>query len=314
MTAGRLKHFDLLAARQAYAEGRNVTELLRAQKNTALNTPEIIETAYDLQAGTYIQYVQDNAAQAALYTGELSSILGRHVGADDSLLDVGTGEMTTLSMVAGGLAHKPRDIYAFDISWSRIFKGARFAREKMGADYARLKPFVGDIGEIPLRDKSVNVTTSSHALEPNGGTLKPLMAELFRVTRDRLVLFEPCYEINSEEGRQRMERLGYIRNIDGVAEELGGRIAEKIVIKNTANPLNPTVCFVIIPPAAASAQDLRVGGAGAQTPFSVPGTDMPLRAVDGFYFSDQTGFCYPLLRGIPVLKSNAAVLASALGD
>jgi hypothetical protein len=307
MSAPQATHFDILAAKKAYAEGRNITELLRAQKNTALNTPEIIETAYDLQAGTYIQHVKDNAAQAALYTGELASILGRHVGAGDSLLDIGTGEMTTLSMVTRGFAHQPKDIYAFDISWSRMFRGVAFAQEKMGADYARLKAFVGDIGAIPLLDKSVNVTTSSHALEPNGGTLKQLMAELFRVTIDKLVLFEPCYEINSEEGRQRMDRLGYIKNMDGIVAELGGTLVEKTIIENTGNPLNPTVCFVITPPPAPAP------AVTGETIFSVPGTNMPLRVVDGFYFSDQTGLCYPVLKGIPVLKANAAVLASALG-
>ena len=70
----------------------------------------------------------------------------------------------------------------------------------------------------------MNVTTSSHALEPNGGRLKQLMAELFRVTIDKLVLFEPCYEINTDAGKERMDRLGYIKNLDGVIAELGGKI------------------------------------------------------------------------------------------
>ena len=310
MSAPQVTHFDILAAKQAYAEGRNITELLRAQKQTTLNTSEIIETAYDLQAGTYIQYVRENAAQAALYTGELAGILGRYVGADDSLLDIGTGELTTLSLITGKLPRKPKHIYAFDISWSRIFKGMAFAQENMGADYARLTAFVGDIGAIPLLDKSVNVTTSSHALEPNGGMLRELMGELFRVTIDKLVLFEPCYEINSDEGKQRMDRLGYIKNVDGVVAELGGTVLEKIIIENTGNPLNPTACFVISPPPSASAAAPRRDA--AQGIFSVPGTNMALRMLDGFYFSDHAGLCYPVLKGIPVLKANAAVLASAL--
>ncbi len=310
MSAPQVTHFDILAAKQAYAEGRNITELLRAQKQTTLNTSEIIETAYDLQAGTYIQYVRENAAQAALYTDELAGILGRYVGADDSLLDIGTGELTTLSLITGKLPQKPKSIYAFDISWSRIFKGIAFAQEKMGADYARLTAFVGDIGAIPLLDKSVNVTTSSHALEPNGGALRELMGELFRVTIDKLVLFEPCYEINSDEGKQRMDRLGYIKNVDGVVAELGGTVLEKIIIKNTGNQLNPTACFVIAPPPSASVAVPRRDA--AQGIFSVPGTNMALRMLDGFYFSDHAGLCYPVLKGIPVLKANAAVLASAL--
>jgi len=42
----------------------------------------------------------------------------------------------------------------------------------MKEDFKNLIPFVGDISEIPLLDKSINITTSSHALEPNGGKKK----------------------------------------------------------------------------------------------------------------------------------------------
>jgi hypothetical protein len=183
----------------------------------------------------------------------------------------------------------------------------------MGADYRLLKLFVADINEIPLRDKSINITTSSHALEPNGGTLKELLSELFRITIDKLVLFEPCFEINTEEGKQRMERLGYIKNIDGVVEELGGKLIEKITIKNTINPLNPTVCFIITPPP--SVKEVPSTKANSKrSMFSVPGTDIPLIKVEDYFFSNQVGLCYPTLKAIPILKSNAAILASSLCD
>ena len=46
-------------------------------------------------------------------------------------------------------------------------------------------------------------------------TLEALLRELFRVTKKKLVLFEPSYELNSEEGKVRMDRLGYIKDIEG---------------------------------------------------------------------------------------------------
>lgn len=307
-----LKHFDILAAKRAYAGGENVTELLRKQKNVLNNTSEIIETSYDLQAGSYIEYAEKYMKQATLYTSELAAIIDGHISEKDSLLDVGTGELTTLSFITQKVAHKPKNIFAFDISWSRIRKGLNYAKKNMDEDYERLIPFVADISEIPLRDKSVNITTSSHALEPNGGKLSELMSELFRVTTDKLVLFEPCYEINSKEGKQRMDRLGYIKDVDGVVEKLGGKLVEKIKINNAGNPLNPTVCFVITPPAsqAASVPD----DVDAADIFAVPGTNHSLRRDDEFYFSNETGLCFPILKSIPILKSNSAILASALTD
>ncbi len=311
MTNRQLKYFNILEAKKAYAEGRNITELLRTQTNSTSNTSEIIETAYDLQAGTYIKYVKNNSKHALL-SAELAQILDNYIKPTDSLLDIGTGELTTLSPLIKQLIQKPKTIYAFDISWSRIFKGIEYAKEKIALDYKLIKPFVADISEIPLLDKSINITTSCHALEPNGRRLKELMSELFRVTIDKLVLFEPCFEINTKEGKQRMEKFGYIKNVDGIVEELGGEMIEKIVIKNIANPLNPTVCFVIKPPLIVGQSLKKISV--EDNIFSVPGTNIPLKLVEDFYFSNQTGLCYPMLKNIPILKSNSAILASSLSD
>lgn len=302
------KYFDILAARKVYAEGKNVTDFLRAQKQVSHNTIEIIETAYDLQAGTYIEHAQKNQAWAHAFTGELAAVLDRHIGDQSSMLDVGTGEMTTLDLVVLALSNKPRKIFAFDISWSRMHKGLAYVKDRLANDRHQLIPFVADMREIPLPDKSISVTTSSHALEPNGAELPALMTELFRITRDKLVLTEPCYEINTEEGKRRMDKLGYIKDLDGVVRALGGTMLEKVRIQNPHNPLNPAVCFVIEPPPTAIAPAATSNAAL----FSVPGTNLPLRKVDDFYFSDDTGLCFPVLKAIPILKSDTAILASSL--
>jgi SAM-dependent methyltransferase len=309
MNKRQLDHFDVIAAKKEFARGGNITELLRRQNNSNCNTPEIIEVAYDLQAGTYIDAVEKNPNLLALYTAELAEILSQYIKPSSSILDIGTGELTTLSLVVRELEKKPSDIFAFDISWSRIYKGIRFAQKRMGKDFQRLTPFVGDIGDIPLLDKSISITTSSHALEPNGGKLKELMEELFRVTVDKLILFEPCYEIAGKEGKERMDKLGYIKNIDETVEALGGKVIEKMIIKNISNQLNPTVCFVIKPPSTDARREFYKRSA-----FSVPGTNIPLQKEDDFYYSVQTGLCYPVLKNIPILKSNNAILATSLLD
>lgn len=309
MKSRDVRHFDIVKAKKAYAEGKNITELLRAQKNVDINTSEIIETAYDLQAGTYIEHVTKYPKQTFLYTNELAEILDKHITPNHTLLDIGTGELTTLSYLIAALNIKPRFFYAFDISWSRVYKGIAFAKTKIGEDYEIIKPFIADISEIPLLDKSINITTSSHALEPNGGQLKELFLELFRVTVDKLILFEPCYEINTQEGKDRMDRLGYIKNVEGIVNELGGCIIDKIAIKNISNPLNPTVCFIITPPTTEIQQLKNEGNI-----FSVPGTNIPLRKMGDFYHSSETGLCYPILKSIPVLKSNCSILATSLID
>ena len=303
-----LKYSNILELRKAYAEGENITELLKNKANITENTPEIIESAYDLQAGSYIQYTQENQERADLYAAELASIINDHINAGDSLVDIGTGELTTLSLIENRLTAQLENILAFDISWSRIYKGVTYAKEHM-RNYNLLTPFVANMGDILLLNGSVDVTISSHALEPNGGKELELISELFPITRKKIILFEPCYEINSDEGKERMNKLGYIKNIDGTVEALGGKVLDKIKIKNVSNPLNPTVCYVIVPPAKKVHESH-----GNKTVFSVPGTNYPLERVDSFYFSNEIGLFFPVIKSIPVLKENVAVLASAFSQ
>ncbi len=295
--------------KKAYAEGKNVTVSLREQLNLDKNTPEIIELAYDLQAGTYINRYEKDKTQDLLFASEVGDLFKSHISSTDSLLDIGTGEMSVLSLIYENLPVKPKQIYAFDISWSRIYKGLKFLKKIMGESHKKVTPFVADIAKIPLLNKSINVTMSTYALEPNGGNLKELLRELFRVTKDKLLLCEPCYEINSEEGKQRMDKLGYIKNIDGVVGELGGRVIEQIKINNVFNPLNPSVCFVVLPPASSTKGE---DNTGLPSIYSIPGTNHPLKYVDNFLFSDRLGYCFPILKSIPILKADKSILATAL--
>lgn len=293
----------LAEARAAYAEGRNVTELLRDRLGTAANTPEIVEIAYDLQAGSYVDRTREALPKAKAYAAELASVLGDHVDAGSSLLDIGTGEMTTLSLVLQALPVPPARILACDISWSRLAVGRNFARETLGAE-ARISAFAAEIGALPLPDGAVDVVTSSHALQPIGARLEPLLAELFRVARRRLVLFEPCWEHASDEARQRMDRLGYIRGLEKTVTRLGGTVESVVPIQSLANPLNPTFGFVLVPPSKLAAGD--------DSGSTVPGTSLPLTRTAGIWYSRDTGLAFPELDGVPMLTRSSAMLASAL--
>jgi len=307
MTVKDLKYFDIESAKKVFSKGGNVTEHLRSELNIDHNTPEIIETSYDLQAGSYIEYVNKNVSKTDSYTSELASILNDYVSVDDSVLDVGCGELTTLSYVLKKLSTTPRKVFAFDISWSRLFLGAKFSETVLFDKFQKVNCFVGDMHRIPLQDKSIGITTSSHALEPNGGSLSLILEELFRVTSRYLVLFEPCYEINSKEGKERMDRLGYIKNLQSEVKKLGGSLEKRIVIKSNENPLNPTACFVIKPPKSKNTKR-----SAAENIYSIPGTDEQILEIENFYVSKKSGIAFPILKGIPILREKSAILASAL--
>ena len=48
---------ELDAIRRVYANGENVTDYLKTKLNLDENTLEVIEMAYDLQAGSYINFL-----------------------------------------------------------------------------------------------------------------------------------------------------------------------------------------------------------------------------------------------------------------
>lgn len=304
------KKFLLSDLKELYKQGVNITEYLKAKNDVDYNTLEIIEIAYDIQAGSYINYAKANPHLIDAYTSEISKIIEANTNYQDSILDIGSGELTTLSNVLLRLKTETSFIYALEISFSRLFKGFFYAQEIVHKDiFDKLCPIVASIHEIPLLDKSVNVTISSHALEPNGSHLKKLIEELFRVTRDKLLLFEPSYEMNSLEGRKRMDMHGYIKGIPDVVKSLGGTLIEQIRIKNIDNELNPTYCYIITPPPI----ELYLPNISVtKTAYSVPGSNFALSDHIDYLISNETGICYPKLKGIPILKNNSSILATVL--
>jgi SAM-dependent methyltransferase len=221
---------------QALSEGRNITAALREHLGVDRNTPEIVEIAYDLQAGTYVSFAEEHPDYIRSYSGQLARMLDPHLKPGDVLLDAGAGELTTLSHMVAQLTTPLSTVYATDISEKRLEIGKKYAARYM--KNADLRVMRAELSSIPLPSSSVDVVTTNHALEPNGGREGEIIAELVRVARRKLVLFEPCYEIASPAGKARMESLGYIRGLPDLADSVTS-------LEIVDNPLNPTACFVI---------------------------------------------------------------------
>ncbi len=298
-----MNYLNINEAREAYKKNQNVTEFLREKFGANENTSEIIEMAYDLQAGSYIQLAYSDFEKMKFLASQISVILAQYLNPSDSLLDVGTGELTNFTLTLNNIGVELSRALAFDISWSRLSKGVAFYREN-NVSPAPLEVFVADIKAVPLASKCVDVVTSNAALEPNGRYLPVLLKELFRVAKKKLVLFEPSYELNTDEGRKRMDSLGYIKNIEQEVRKLGGIIDDVIPIEHVRNPLNPKACYVITPPECDQAWI-------CEPLYCVPGSDFSLTNDGNFMLSKDTGLVFPILDEIPVLRESAAILATA---
>lgn len=283
--------------REIYSEGGNIIQYLREVSQQSSNSIEDILISYDFQAGTYIDYYKNNKTLKDSYNQNLAKIINS-LGTFNSILEVGVGEATTLGLLLQLLDKLPEKSYGYDISWSRIRYGNAFL-QYLGLENTLL--FTGDIFATPIQDNAIDVVYTSHSIEPNGGREVEALEELYRITRQYLVLLEPASEFASPEAQERMKRHGYVQNLYQVASQLGYKIIEHRPFDTILNPLNPTGVLVI---AKKSEADI------IETPLACPITKTPLQKYSSSYFSSSSLLAYPIIENIPCLLPQNAIVAT----
>ena len=289
----------ILTMRSAFFRGENVMaaarEILGNQGNHSLATL----ISYDLQTGTYTQDVQANPGANEKWTAQIAKLLAPHLPDGGTVLEVGVGEATTLQGVLSHLGPKVGRALGFDISWSRLDEGRRWLDAgKKDADL-----FVGDLFSIPLSDNSVDVVYSSHSLEPNGGREHDAIKECLRVARKNLILIEPIYELVGKEAQERMVQHGYVRGLKAVAEDLGAEVVDYRLLDCIENPLNPSGVIALKKTSVADDRGYL---------WQCPVTGTPLTDKGDVFLGEEVGIAYPVLRGIPLLRQEHAVIAGKL--
>jgi len=295
----------IVGMRKAYARGENAMAFARSRLADDIgseggNALSATLIAYDLQTGDYTQIARSDPKLLHILCNQASQCIKTVLPKGGSILEVGVGEATTLAGVVQLLGEDIGSAYGFDISWSRVDEGGKWLIES--GQKAEL--FVGDLFNIPLIDSSIDVVYSSHSLEPNGGREEEAIAECLRVARHAVVLIEPAYELANAEARARMDSHGYVRGLREAAERLGATVLEHRLLEHASNQLNPSGVLILAKPHSTlfCVDDFSI--------WRCPLTGSRLTPNDDVFYAAEVGIAYPILRGIPLLREEYAVVAS----
>lgn len=288
-----------------FSLGKNVSSFI-SDNSINCNSQKLIEYVYELQAGQYIRADRKQGVVRQLYCKEIGKNISKYSGRPRRVLDCGSGELTTLLRLMNFFPESVEKIYATDISYSRLSVGRDYWRES-----SNNLPiiFCSNMGALPFKDNYFDLVLTCHSIEPNGSTAIGIVKELLRVS-NKILAFEPSYKLNSNEGRMRMEKLGYINELADIASNADGIIEHIVPFPMAAieNPLNPTSCYVI------SKKINNNSDKYDATSFTYPGSSSPLITRDGALYSSEYDALFPILSGIPILKLDALVRCAANND
>lgn len=293
---------SLKKLKKKYSLGQNIIDHLNEKNSSKINSLESILISYDLQAGSYIKESKSVKFKKIYndYSSGIAKIIDEITGNKiNSLLEVGVGECTTLSQIISKIKHIPKLSYGFDISWSRI---------RFGIDYMKLNNysqphflFMANLYQTPIASNSIDIVYTSHSLEPNGSREKEALVELYRITRNYLVLFEPSYEFADEGAKKRMRKLRFVKNLYKTAIDLGYDIIENKLFDHPLNPENPTGLMII---------KKKIKRKSSKNTLVCPITRAPLKFARNSYYSNKSLLAYPIVDQVPCLMSQYSVIAT----
>lgn len=281
--------------RTHYEGGGNIIEMLRTLEGGNENSTHAVRLSYDIQAGSYIKMNRGRAAQELLAVRAQEIVKHLQPLSFDSLLEAGCGDGTMLTAVLQRIP-APKDVLAFDLSWSR----ASHARAYTKAHGFPVEAFMGNMEQVPLPDNACDVVFTSHAIEPNGGKETILLAELHRIARRHVALFEPCYELALPEQKAHMDRHGYCRDLPAHAQALGF----KVLCHKPIEALRDRGATALLLLEKQEAAPAKMSG------YACPICHEQLRPHLGHWFCQECGLVYPVIADVPCLDPTCGILAT----
>lgn len=301
--------------KECYENNENVIAYLKNIDSRENNTLEDILISYDFQAGTYYQNYKSHLQSYELYHSKISEILNKYIELADkkcSIMEAGIGEATTLGPVLKLLnTSLISEVFGFDISWSRIKYAEKFLKENFNDYTKNLYLFTADLMNMPVKDNSIDILYTVHAVEPNGGKEKEILQELYRVAGKYLILFEPAFELADEKGKERMKKNGYVTQLYKTAKELGYHIKSYELLGVSLNPENPTGVMII---EKDECNQRLEDSAKFEEVVCCPISKENIAIYQDALYCESSMLAYPIILGVPCLLVDNAIITTKFKD
>ena len=289
---------EIKKIRSLYSKNKNISKYLRNKKSESNNSIETILYSYDLQGGSDFARRRDsiiskNNKKMAKKISELLSNLGCK-----SFLEAGTGEGLILGLLDPNKIKNTPNLYGFDLSLSRLLFAQKYLVQKKRQ---KQNLFCANMLDIPLPNDSVDIVCTVMSMEPNHGSEREILSELFRVTRRYLILIEPTYELGSKQTKKHIIEHGYVRNLPNHIKKLGYKIkTHEYLGLSHANNENALIV----------AEKNGKKSMMKKIEYVSPISTKSLKKYENFLYCKEDGYVYPIINGIPCLVKNNAILAS----
>ena len=282
--------------------------------------PKFVENQYDEISGSYIKdnyysskmrysvsngdikYISsiDNMKEIRK---EIREVLSKYEFSN--ILEVGVGELTTIEDIFQFFG-PDIDCYGIDLSLNRIKHGLDEYKKR----HSKM-PTVAKANalKLPFPDDSFDVVITRHTLEQMPKIYQKALDEIFRVSKNHVILFEPSFEMGSFSQKLKMLNTDYVRGLPSyLKKKVNFEFEKPYLMKNSANPLNHTACY------RASKNKYAKPKFNKTVPFVCPVTNEPLKKINNYLYSISAQRAYPVIEDIPVLDSDYSLALSNFED
>ena len=225
------------------------------------------------------------------------------------ILEVGAGETTTIHNLIDQLAPLDARWTGLELSWSRIAEGKRWALEH--GTLGKFDTLVAASAlNIPFADGAFDVVFTNGCIEQIRYGTEQAVSELLRVSKGKVVLYEPTYELGDSLQKKYIHGAQYCRGLPHILKKLGAKITRYELAPHSYNPF---CCYSVMVIERDASEGL---GSTPAPQHCCPRCKSPLLKVpDGLYCSTfECSSVYPVIWGIPCLRVEDALFASKYLD